>query len=537
MFGGTFLMVLLACSSVAGVQMFRAARADRALAVQLALGAPRWRLIARALMEGVWLSTAGLAGAIVIAFWSTRWLIASAPLDVPRLAEARVASWPVLLFMSGVTMSVGMLASLWPALFIGRIDASRTLTSGTRTVMHPRERRLQRTIVGWQVAVAVVLLAGAALFVRSVSALDRTDIGFQPDHLVSINVASSFKQAERSDAFYDGLLSRVRELSGVAYAGAIYLRPLSGPIGNDMIPVLAGQEGLDEHAPWRGNPLVNLESVTPGYFRTLGTPLLRGRDFSPTDVAAAENVVIVSASAAAKYWPGRDPIGQRLVVPTQRAPGTLEKLRWQVVVGVVGDIRYRGLLDPRLDMYVPAAQSTVRVQQVLVRITAAPEPIAARVQAMARELDPDVQTGAVVLMSDAVAHETAPWRFAMRVLTFFGALGAVLATTGLIGVVWMVVTLQRRELAVRAALGATSRRLQAFVLMDAFWTTSVAIVAGVAGALAGGRLLDGMLVGTSAYDAASLAAGAVVTFVAGSAGCLLAARGVTRINPADALRD
>ena len=155
--------------------------------------------------------------------------------------------------------------------------------------------------------------------------------------------------------------------------------------------------------PWRGNPLVNLESVTPGYFRTLGTPLLRGRDFSPTDVAAAENVVIVSASAAATYWPGRDPIGQRLVVPTQRAPGTLEKLRWQVVVGVVGDIRYRGLLDPRLDMYVPAAQSTVRVQQVLVRITAAPEPIAARVQAMARELDPDVQTGAVVLM-DQIAE-------------------------------------------------------------------------------------------------------------------------------------
>ena len=264
MFGGTLLMVLLACSSVAGVQVFRAARADRTLSIQLALGAPRRRLIGRAVLEGAFLSAAGLAGAIVIAFWSTRWLIASAPLDVPHLADARVASWPVLLFMSGLTISVGILASAWPAMFVGGIDATGTLRSGARTVMHPRERRLQHMVVGWQVAVAVVLLAGAALFVRSVSALDRTDIGFQPDNLVSIGVVSSFKDAERSDAFYDALLSRVRELSGVASAGAVYLRPLSGPIGNDMIPVLAGQEGLDEHAPWRSNPLVNVESVTPG---------------------------------------------------------------------------------------------------------------------------------------------------------------------------------------------------------------------------------------------------------------------------------
>ena len=480
MLGGALLMVLLACSSVAGLQVFRSATGDHALAVQMALGAARGRLIARAVLEGVLLAVAGFVGAIVIAWLMTLWLVSTAPLDVPRLATARLTTWPVALFMVALTTIVGILAGVWPAVFVGRIDAARTLTSGARTVMHPRERRLQRVVVGWQVAVAVVLLAGAALFVRSVQTLDRTDVGFRAEGLLSMDVEPSWKELERWDGFYDALLSRTGELSGVAGAGAIYLRPLSGPIGNDTIPVLAGQEGLGENAPWRRNPRANLEAITPGYFRTLGIPLLRGRDFAPADVAAAPNVVIVSASAAARYWPGRDAIGQRLVVATQRAPGTREQLRWQTVVGVTGDVRYRGLLDPRLDIYLPAAQSTMRVKHLLIRTTGPAEPVIARVRAIARELDPGVHLGEVVLMSDALARESAPWRFAMRVLSFFGGLAAALATIGLVGIVWLVVAVRRRELGVRAALGATPSQLRRHVLTDALWTTSAAMAVGVA---------------------------------------------------------
>ena len=334
---------------------------------------------------------------------------------------------------------------------------------------------------------AVVLLAGAALFVRSVQTLDRTDVGFRADGLLSIDVEPSWKELERWDAFYDALLSRTRELSGVADAGAVYLRPLSGPIGNDTIPVLAGQEGLGENAPWRRNPRANIEAITPGYFRTLGISAAERRDFAPTDVAAAPNVVIVSASAAARYWPGRDPIGQRLVVAAQRSPPSREELRWQTVVGVVGDVRYRGLLDPRLDIYLPAAQSTMRVKHLLIRTTAPAEPVIARVRAIARELDPGVHLGEVVLMSDALARESAPWRFAMRVLSFFGGLASALATIGLIGIVWLVVAMQRRELGVRAALGATPSQLRRHVLTDALWTTGAATIVGVLGALAIGR--------------------------------------------------
>ena len=537
MLGGALLMVLLACSSIAGLQVFRAAISDHALAVQIALGAERRSLIARAVLEGLLLAFAGFIGAIVLASMTADWLVSTAPLDVPRLDRTRLTNYPVVLFMVGLTAIVGVLVSLWPALFVGRIDAGRTLTTGTRTVMHPRERRLQRIVVGWQVAVAVVLLAGAALFVRSVQTLDRTDVGFRAEGLSSLEVEPSLKEIERWDAFYDGLLSRTRELSGVANAGAVYLRPLSGPIGNDTIPVLYGQEGLSENAPWRRNPRANTESVTPGYFRTLGIPLLRGRDVAPTDVAAAPNVVIVSASAAARYWPGRDPIGQRIVVAAQRAPGVRAELRWQTVVGVVGDVRYRGLLDPRLDIYVPAAQSTMRVKHLLIRITGPAEPVIARVGAIARELDPGVHLGEVVLMSDALARESAPWRFAMRVLVFFGGLAAALATIGLVGIVWLVVAMRRRELGIRAALGASPNQLRTHVLRDALWTTSAATIVGVLGALAVGRVLEGFLVGTSAYDPLSLVGAAAVTVCAGGIGCLLAAQGAARTGPTEALRD
>ncbi len=537
MLGGALLMALQACSSIAGLQVFRAAIGDHALAVHMALGAERRRLIARTVLEGLLLAFAGFIGAIVLASVTTDWLVSTAPLNVPQLDRTRLTNYPVALFMVGLTTIVGVLASLWPALFVGRIDVGRTLTAGARTVMHRRERRLQRVVVGWQIAVAVVLLAGAALFVRSVQTLDRTDVGFRAEGLLSMEVEPSLKEIERWDAFYDGLLSRTRQLSGVANVGAVYLRPLSGPIGNDTIPVLAGQEGLDENAPWRRNPRANTQAVTPGYFRTLGIPLLQGRDVAASDVAAAPNVVIVSASAAARYWPGQDPIGQRLVVASQRAHGGREELRWQTVVGVAGDVRYRGLLDPRLDIYLPAAQSTMRVKHLLIRTTGPAEPVIARVRVIARELNAGVHLGEVVLMSDALARESAPWRFAMRVLGFFGGLAAALATIGLIGIVWVAVAMRRREMGIRAALGASPNQLRRHVLRDALWTTATATSVGIIGALTLGRVLEGFLVGASPHDPFSLLGAAAITICAGGIGCLLAAQGAARTGPIEALRD
>ena len=491
----------------------------------------------RALLESAVLAAAGALCAIGIAWAAITLLVSTAPLDVPRLAQASMVARPVLLGMLGLATFAGVLGGVWPAVFIGRIDTARTLSSGSRAVMHPRERRLQSVVVGWQVAAAVVLLSGAALFVRSVQNLDRTALGFRAESLTSVEVQPSIKELERWDNFFTTLLTRLEDQSDVESAAAVYLRPLSGPIGNDTTPVLAGQEGLGPEAPWRRNARANLESVTPGTFSTLGTRILTGRDFAVTDVATAPNVVIVSASAAERYWPGRDPIGQPIVVAAQREPGRRDELRWQTVVGVVEDVRYSGLTDPRLDVYLPSTQSTMRVKHLMVRTSAPTDRIATIVRAVARELDPGVQIGEVVMMTDAVARESAPWRFAMRVLSLFGGLAAVLATVALVGVISLVVALREKELAVRAALGASPRQLRTHVLERAVWITGAATAVGLVGAFAFGRAVAGLLVATAPHDPLSLGGAALVTLCAGAVGCVLPARRAGAVAPMAALRD
>lgn len=537
MLAGAALMVLLASGSVAGLHLFRAARQDRALAIQMALGASRGRLIRRSLTESALLAGVGAAGAVAIAWAVTRLLTSAAPLDVPRLDTVGMDARPVLMAVVALALLSGLLSGAWPAVFITRVDAGPALTSGTRTAMHPRERLLQRLVVGWQVAIAVVVLTGAGLFLRSVQQLDRTALGFDPEGLLAMEVEPSRQDQDQWDQLYDALLARVSAMPHVTSASAVYLRPLRGPIGNDTIPVLEGQEGLGPDAPWRGNPRANLESTTPGYFRTLGARMLAGRDFSPADRAAAPNVVIVSASAAARYWPGRDAIGQPIVVPTQRIPGTREELRWQTVVGVVEDVRYRGLTDPRLDVYLPAAQSTMRVKHLMVRTTVDPGSLAGSIRAIALGLDPGAHIGETVAMSDEVARESAPWRFAMHVLTGFGVLAAGLATAGLTGLVSLMVTLRRRELGIRAALGATPRRLRAHVLTEAARTMVVATIVGVLCALALGRVVMGLLVDITPHDPTSVVGAVALTMLAGMAGCLWPAARAAASDPMEALRE
>lgn len=532
---GAVLMLLLACSSVAGLLVFRAAQQDRALAVHLALGASRSTLLTRALVECVLLTVTSGVAALAVAWAVVRTLVLVAPLDVPRLDTTTVDA-SVLSALTAMVGVVTILTALWPAWFVGRVTPGPTLTTGARTAMHPRERRWQRLVVGWQVALAIVVLTGALLFVRSVVALDSTALGFQSPGLTAIEVEPSTQDAGAWDRFYDALIARTQALPGVREAGAVYVKPLSGAIGMDGRPVLFGQEGLGPDAPWRANPLANIQAVTPGYFATLGTRLIGGRDFAATDRAGAEDAVIVSASAAGRYWPGRDPIGQRLVIPTQRGVGPPNQLRWMRVVGVVEDVRYRGVTDPRLDVYLPAAQSTMRVKHLMVRTDPANEVPVAAVRALVRELDPAAHVGSVVAMGDALARETGPWRFAMRVLLGFGALAAALAAIGLAAMVSLAVTLRQREFGIRAALGASPARLRWDAVRDAVAVLTMAVAAGALAALAMGRLVASMLVGTSAHDPLSLAGAGAVAFVLGIAATLWPAGRAARSDPAEALR-
>jgi putative ABC transport system permease protein len=537
MLAGAALMVLLACSSVAGLHLFRSAKQDRAIAVQLALGASRGMLVRQSLLETTMLAIAGAIGGFGVAWVMVRVLVAAAPMDVPRLAEASAGAPSVVMMLALLTTVTSVLSGLWPAVFIRHVDAGRTLTSGARTAMHPRERLLQRLVVGWQIAVAVVLLSGAALFVRSVQHLDRTPLGFDAPGLLAFEMHHSATTAEGTDRFYDEVRARAEALPHVTSTGAVVRRPLSGPIGYDTIPALKGQEGMSPNAAWRKNPRVNLQAVTPGFFRTIGARVLSGRDFAPQDRDETQSVVIVSASMAARFWPGRDPIGESIIVPSQRTPGEIEKPRWQTVVGVVDDVRYRGVTVQRYDVYLPALQSNIRVSQLLVRTTAASSQTIADIRAIARDVDPLMLFGDIESMTDVVTRQTAPWRFAMRVLSGFGGLAALLATVGLIGLVSLSVALRRKELGIRSALGATPARLRQHVLTEIVWTALAAASAGTLATLLLGRLLKGLLVETPPHDPLSIAAAALLTLTAGLIGCLRPAGRAARTDPAEVLRD
>ncbi|MEZ5288244.1 MAG: ABC transporter permease [Vicinamibacterales bacterium] len=489
------------------------------------------------MIECGWLAVGGAVGAMAAASGLTRILVALAPVDVPHLEHVSMNGAVELMATATLAVCATLISGLWPALFVGRIDPGRVLASGARTAMQPRERLLQRIAVGAQIAVAVVLLSGAALFVRSVRYLQQTPLGFDPRGLVSVELQPSALGLERRDQFYATLLERLAQLPSVAQAGAVVLPPLQGPIGYDAIPVLEGQEGLGPDAAWRLNPRANLQAVTPGYFRAVGARLLAGRDFTHADVSAAENVVIVGASTALRLWPGVTPIGRRVLVPTQRQPGGLETPRWQTVIGVVEDIRYRGLTDPRLDVYLPAAQSTIPVAHVMVRAAQSLSSAVADVSAIARELDRGVLVGEIMSMTDAVSREMAPWRFAMHVLAAFGTLAGGLAALAMVGLLSLVVTLGRRELGIRAALGATPARLGAHVLREAGWIGSLSAAVGALFTAALGRWLSPLLVGTNPSDSLSIATATTGALLLALAACLLPARRAAHLDPLEAIRD
>jgi predicted permease len=535
--GGALLMLLIACANVAGLQVSRASSHQRALAIRAALGASPRQLAASIVIESAVLTVFALAGAIAVAWGLLRLLIALAPGDVPRLDSVALVDWRVLAVGAAAAFASATLSALWPVLVARRVDAVSVLAHGASVASDPRGRRIQRLIVVGQVATAVALLFGTTLFLRTVRGLDRTVLGFDPDGLLAFEAGEEAGTVSRWNATLEQLVTRVEALPNVRSAAVAAVRPLTGPIGWDTQPIFPGQP-VDDPSTWGLNPHLNFVPVTPGYFETMRTRLVRGRLFTAADHATAPGVAIVSESAARRLWPGQDPIGQRLREPSYRI-GEVDARSigaWQTIVGVVQDVRFRGLNDPRLDLYVPAAQSSTRASKLLVRIDGDPIGVAAGVRAALKATVPATVPGEAVTMRSVVDAESAPWRFLMRVFVAFAVVAATLATVGLGAVVTLTVAARRRELAIRAALGADAARLRALVLRDASVLTACGVALGVLGAPALGRGVATVLVGVPPHDALTLAAVAAVAAVGGLVTAWWPARQAAQADPLLALR-
>jgi len=412
--------------------------------------------------------------------------------------------------------------------------AARLLESleGERTTAGRRALHARSTLLVVQIGLSVVLLVAAGLVVRSFLALRQVDLGFTPDRVLTLTVQPQATSRPPNVWLHD-LLARVREVPGVEAAGAVYLRPLIlGPIGQGVRVYLEGQPETRETA--EANPTLNHQIATPGYFETLKIPLRVGRSFTDRDTADQPRVAIVGESTARRLWPGQDPIGRRLSMSSFTPGGP--RTAWRTVVGVVSDVRYRGIEEVQLDVYDAALQIGRPADNIVVRTSGDPLAAAATVRAIARELDPTSIADDITTMESVVGRAEAPWRLTMWMFVLFAGLAFGLAALGLFSLVALDVAHRGREFAIRVALGASRAAIVRGVLLRAGWRVLAGLALGLVVAFVASRAMRGLLFGIAPDDIATYAAVLAAVLVVVATAAYVPARRAARADPQALLR-
>jgi putative ABC transport system permease protein len=538
--GAVALLLLIACANVAGLLLARSEVRQREIALRTALGAGRSRLVRQLLTESLLLAaTGGLVG-LLLAVWGVRGLVLAAPPSVPRL-DAVGIDLRVLGYTLGVTLLTGILFGLAPALHAVRGDLTGALTDGRRAGTTGRGRqRVRQALVAGQVAVALVLVTGAGLLVQSFLRLRQVDPGFVPERLLTARVELSPVRYDSNDVrrrFYENLLERLRTIPGVHSAATARALPMTGRLEiGDWSFILEGQASSPPR-PSDWHP-ADWQVVSPGYFETMGIPMLQGRDFAATDRLGAPGAMIVNRTLARQVWPDGDALGRRVLLGGGDADSV-----WRTVVGIVGDVRHRGLTaSPRPEMFLPYAQFPAGTgnappsMHVVLRAAADPSALVTALGAAVAALDPDVPLSGVQTMETAMGSWAAERRLIMLLVSGFALVALVLGSVGIYGVMAHLVAQREREIGVRMALGALPGQILGLVVSQSAWLVGGGIVAGTVGALAVTRLLTGLLFQVRPTDPLTFIGTALVLVVAAAGATLVPALRAVRTDPAHALR-
>jgi predicted permease len=525
------LLLLVACVNVANLLLVRGSARARELAVRSALGAGRRRLARQLLVESGVLSLLGGALGVAFAFAAVRVLVAVAPAELPRREMIGVDA-RVLGFALAATAAAALLAGLLPALLAAAGDPGARLRGGGRTASGgPGGQALRHGLVVGQVALAIVVVAGAGLLVRSLAALQGVEMGFAAERLLVLETSlppGLVPERPAQVALQEEMLARVAALPGVAAAAALPRPPFSGEGGWTAMYSGEGQApGTQATNPW-----VNFEVVGPEYFRTLEIPLLRGRGFAADDREDAPRVAVVSEAVARHTWPGQDPVGKRVKLGPADAPG-----EWHTVVGVVGETRYRELTDPQPSLYLPVRQFEGPVPMTLaVRTRSDDAAVVPRIRGALRQAHPELLLAGGGTLRQLMAEPLARPRFGTLLLGSFAAMTLLLAAVGIYGVIAATVRGRTREMGIRLALGARAGEVRGLVLRQGMRLALTGCALGTAGALLGTRALRGMLFGVRPTDPATHLAVTALILATAALACWLPARRAGRVDPAGALR-
>jgi putative ABC transport system permease protein len=533
LFAAVGLVLLIACANVANLLLAQATTRRREIAIRMALGASRWAIARQLLTESLLLAIAGGLLGVLGAIWGVEALSQLLPESLSKLQDISVDS-RVLIFTGGMTLLTAIAFGVVPALHATRANPGDALAETSRDIAGGLSGRyLRRALVIAEVAVAVVLLAGAGLLIRSFHRLNQVDLGFKADNLLTMRMVlplPKYRQPEARRAFYDELLRRVDEIPGVESVGINTRLPLSTSGMKFSFSVEGRTMPNDSNLPFAIYRVVN-----PDYFNAMGIPLQRGRVFDTRDSAESTPVFLINRRLAEQFWPGQDPTGKRLKIGPADSPNP-----WVTIIGVVGDARQAGLYGEQLaELYAPYAQerrSWMSPRDLVVRTSDDPASVAGAVRQAVWAVDKDQPVTNIRTMDQVFAATISRERFQTLLLGLFAALALVLACVGLYGVISYAVVRRTHEIGVRMALGAQPWDVLRLVLRQGMTLTLVGLCFGIAVALAVTRVMADMLYGVGPKDAVTfISAGALLTVVAFLA-CYLPARRATKVDPLIALR-
>jgi len=530
--GGVGVVLLITCANIANLLLARAVDRQREMALRGALGAGRGRLVRQLLTESAMLTVLGGAGALVLAPVLLDTLVAAAPADVPLLDRAAI-DLRMLAFTTATALSCALLFGLAPAMRLTRVDLEATLRSG-RDASQSGHLRLRGGLLVGQVALSVVLLVGAGLFVRSFRALQATDLGFEPQGLVLMDVdlpRARYPTISEQVSLFDRLLERVQAVPGVsAVAGS------AQPPGGRLVMTFGFTiEGRAASNPNGREDDEVLHAVTPGYFEAIGLDMAAGRPFDSLDGADGAPVVILNETLAAKHFPSGDAIGQRIAFRVGETP-------WREIVGVVEDARLQSPdAAPQAGIFIPYGQKTwpwLTWMTVVARSEAGADPIGLTqpLRQALREVDRDLPPQGIRTVAAAFRENTAQRTFAMTLVSGFGLLALVLSVVGLYGLITYSVAREQREIGVRIALGARSGDVVGRVLRRSLALTAAGAVAGLGGAAGVSRVIESQLYGVSATDALTYALTACLMLAIAAVTAALPALRAARTDPVEAIR-